>query len=167
MIGTLGAVSFGPASTESDLLALVRLLNDSAATEGRLATLAAARQAAEQAQAVLAEKQKELHVLAAALAQAQQLQADQSQNLTAQEAVIAARTVKLERDEAAFASESKAERAGLAEWDARLAVHAKAIADAEVRIDTLRKKAQEDATAAAALKDEYDGKLERLRSAVG
>ena len=167
MIGSMGSVASGAPSTESDLLALVRLLNDPAATEGRLATLAAARQAAEQAQAVLAEKQKELDALTVSLAQQDKELAARGRDLTAHEADIAARKAKLERDEAAFASESKAERAGLAEWDARLAVHAKAIADAEVRIDTLRKKAQEDATAAAALKDEYDGKLERLRSAVG
>jgi chromosome segregation ATPase len=167
MIGSMGSVASGAPSTESDLLMLVRLLNDPAATEARLSEIHAARQAAEQAGSMAAvARDNELAAHAAALA-TQKRATDALEAVEKAEAVIAARTVKLERDEAAFASESKAERAGLAEWDARLAVHAKAIADAEVRIDTLRKKAQEDATAAAALKDEYDGKLERLRSAVG
>jgi len=163
----MGAVAPGVPSTDSDLLAFVRLLADPVATQNKLNEFVKARTDATVAQAAAGERQKELDALAALLVQQGKDQVAREAVLRDREVNVAAGTVKLERDTAAFASESKAERAGLAEWDARLTVHAKTVADAEVRLQGLIAQAKQDAADAATARTAAESKLAKMRALAG
>lgn len=165
MMGSMGAISSG--STESDLLALIRLLADPDATQARL---------------------EAMHDLKFQLADAYKLQAETKAQIESEATEVQARATSLDELAAKLIEQSKALdkrerhikagedklRADTAERKAGLDSRESAVSDRETavfarehRIDEYAAQAKADRDVATALRAEYEGKLAKLKAAVG
>lgn len=162
MVGSMGAIT--APSTESDLLALVRLLADPAATEARLHELHKAKAEVDAGQAdLVAQKQHLAEATGELDSKAKKVASDQVELDKWRNSVHQREQAVIER-ERAVASESVAKKQQLDAREVAVSDREVAVAAKDKAADAKAAKASADAAAAATLRKDYEDRLAKIKS---